>query len=99
MKHICMVLWVQTAEESQVKKKGEMIQRRRDRISVTKWKDKRDVLIISNKHSVEMVNVTNWRGESKSKPNVIRDYNDGVSGIDKADQMMLYYNWGNYPLV
>ena len=99
MKHICMVLWVQTAEESQVKKKGEMIQRRRDRISVTKWKDKRDALIISNKHSVEMVNVTNWRGESKSKPNVIRDYNDGVSGIDKADQMMLYYNWGNYPLV
>lgn len=33
---------------------------------MTKWKDKRDVLIIRNKHSMEMVNVTNWRGESKS---------------------------------
>ena len=69
-----------------------MIQRSRDRISVTKWKDKRDVLIIRNKHSMEMVNVTNWRGESKSKPNVSRDYNNGISGIDKADQMILYYN-------
>ena len=73
-------------------KKGEMIQRSQDGVSVTKWKDKRDMLMISNKHSVEMVDVTNRRGDSKSKLSVIRDYNDGMSDIDKADQMISYHN-------
>ena len=54
-------------------KKGEMIQRNKDGISGTKWKDKHDVLMISNKDSVEMVDVTNRRGQFKSKPNVIQD--------------------------
>ena len=67
-----------------------MIQRSKDGVSVTKWKDKRDVPMISNKHSVEMVDVTSRRGDSKSKPNVIRDYNDGMSGINKANQMISY---------
>ena len=79
------------SSESQLKK-GKMIQRSKDGVSVTKWKDKHDVLMISNKHSVEMVDITNRRGDSKPKPNVIRDYNDGMSGIDKADQMISYYD-------
>lgn len=73
-------------------KKGEMLQRSKDGFSVTKWKNNRDVVMISNKYSVEIVDVTNRRGESKSKPNVIRDYNDEMSGIDKADQMISYYD-------
>lgn len=73
-------------------KKGEMLQRSKDGFSVTKWKNNRDVVMISNKYSVEIVDVTNRRGESKPKPNVIRDYNDGMSGIDKADQMISYYD-------
>ena len=50
------------------------------------------MLLISNRHSVEMVDVTKRRGDSKSKPNVIRDYNDGMLGSDKADQMISYYD-------
>ena len=73
-------------------KKREMIQRSKDGVSVTKWKDKRDVVMISNKHSVEMVGVTNRRGDLKSKPSVIENYSDGMSGIDKADQMISYYD-------
>lgn len=41
---------------------------------------------------MEMVDVTKRRGDSKSKPNVIRDYNDGMLGSDKADQMISYYD-------
>ena len=37
-----------------------------------------------------MVNVENRRGVSKMKPNIIKDYNAGMSGIDRADQMMSY---------
>ena len=59
---------------------------------MTKWKDEWIVLMISSKHSIEMVDVTNRRGESKSKPNVIRDYNDGMLEIDKTDQMILHYD-------
>ena len=73
-------------------KKGEVVQRSRDGVTVAKWKDKRDVLTISNMHSVEMVPTTNKRGEKKQKPNIVRDYNAGMSGVDKADQMISYYD-------
>ncbi|XP_012558226.2 piggyBac transposable element-derived protein 4-like [Hydra vulgaris] len=39
-----------------------------------------------------MVEVTNRRGVNKLKPNIIRDYNKGMSGVDRADQMVSYYN-------
>ena len=39
-----------------------------------------------------MVPTTNKRGEKKQKPNIVRDYNAGMSGVDKADQMISYYD-------
>ena len=47
--------------------------------------------MINNMHTHEMVGVLNKRGEKKMKPNIIRDYNEGMSGIDLADQMVSYY--------
>ena len=38
-------------------KKGELVWRRNDDVIVCKWKDKRDVITISNMHRVEMVEV------------------------------------------
>ena len=41
--------------------KGEFVYRRSGNVVVSKWKDKRDVLTISNKHTnPKMVPVTNW---------------------------------------
>ncbi|KAK9703402.1 Transposase IS4 [Popillia japonica] len=60
-------------------------------VTVCKWKDKRDVLTISNMHSVEMVEVSNRNGKVSMKPNIIRDYNKGMSGVDRSDQMLSYY--------
>ena len=59
--------------------------------AVSKWKDKRDVLTISNKHKLELVPVKNKRGEVRMKPNTERDYNNGMSGIDRSDQIFSYY--------
>ena len=73
-------------------KKGDVVSRSRDGVIVTKWKDKRDVLMISNMHTHEMIEVSNRRGEKKMKPTIIRDYNAGMSGIDRADQMVSYYD-------
>lgn len=72
-------------------KKGDCVWSRKDSVVVCKWKDKRDVLTISNMHKVEMVEVRNRNGKVAKKPNIIRDYNNGMSGIDRADQMLSYY--------
>ncbi|XP_065645481.1 piggyBac transposable element-derived protein 4-like [Hydra vulgaris] len=56
-------------------KQGDVIIRSREGVVVAKWKDKRDVLMINNLHSLLMIELTNRRGEKKMKPNVIKDYN------------------------
>ncbi|XP_065683314.1 piggyBac transposable element-derived protein 4-like [Hydra vulgaris] len=66
-------------------KRGDVISR--EGVVVAKWKDKRDVLMISNLHSLQMIEVTNRRGEKKMKPNILKAYNQYMSGVDKADQM------------
>lgn len=73
-------------------KKGECIWQQNGPVTVCKWKDKRDVLSISNMHAVEMVEVCNRNGKISMKPNIIRDYNNGMSGIDRSDQMLSYYS-------
>ena len=39
-----------------------------------------------------MVQVTNRRGDQKMKLNIVCDYNDGMSGIDRTDQMISYHS-------
>ena len=73
-------------------KKGEMAWAQSDNVVVIKWKDKRDVHTISNARSPEIVHTTNRRGKELMKPNVIRDYNANMSGIDHSDQMMAYHS-------
>jgi hypothetical protein len=73
-------------------KKGQISWARDDSTTVCKWKDKRDVLTITNKHKVEMVRAINKRGQEKIKPNIVVDYNNHMSGIDHSDQMLSYYS-------
>ena len=72
-------------------KKGESVWKRSDDVVVCKWKDKQEVLTMSNKQTVEMVPVTNKRGQLTTKPNTVRDYNNGMLGVDRFDQMLSYY--------
>ena len=39
-----------------------------------------------------MIEVTNRRGEKKMKPNIIKDYNQYMSGVNRAEQTVLYYD-------
>ena len=64
-------------------KQGDVISRSREGVVVAKWKDKREVLMISNLHSLQMIEVTNRRGEKKMKPNIIKDYNQYMSGVGR----------------
>lgn len=73
-------------------KKGQMITKRTNNVFVCNWKDKREVLCISNMHKPILVPVSNKNGRVSMKPNVVRDYNNGMSGIDLSDQMLSYYS-------
>ena len=66
-----------------------------DGIKLIKWKDKRDVLIISTKpsHSATLVDneKTNKSNERITKPQVVLDYNQEKQGTDLSDQLSTYY--------
>lgn len=60
-------------------------------VCVCKWRDKRDVLPISTKHSPELMNVTKKRGQTLLKPEIVVEYNKFIIGVDRHDQMLSYY--------
>ena len=64
-------------------KRDEMICQQKNGISILKWKDKRDVIMISTKHD-------DSRGRS-GKPVAILDYNKSKGFIDLSDQMGSYF--------
>ena len=39
-----------------------------------------------------MVEVRNRKGKVMIKPNIVRDYNAGMSGVNRSDQMLSYYS-------
>jgi len=65
---------------------------KKNNIHVTKWIDKSEVCMISTKHNLDFENVIDKFGRQKYKPTVVFDYNNHMSGIDRADQMMSYYS-------
>lgn len=48
--------------------------------------------MISNMHTHKMLEVPNRSGKKKMMPNIIKDYNESMSDIDGADQMISYYD-------
>lgn len=57
-----------------------------------KWKDKRDVCMLSSIHDAEMRTVVNKKGETKEKPVVCIEYNDSMGGVDLSDQCIVPYS-------
>ncbi|XP_025407126.1 piggyBac transposable element-derived protein 4-like, partial [Sipha flava] len=71
--------------------KGEVSHAQKGNIHVIKWRNMRDVSMISSKHKLDFENVIDKFGRSKFKPNMVVDYNSKMSGIDRIDQMISYY--------
>lgn len=74
-------------------KKGETISQRDGCIVVTKWKDKRDVIMLSTHHTGKMTAHTrcNRNGEPIMEPDSILTYNMHLCGVDRSDQFTSYY--------
>ncbi|KAG8329442.1 hypothetical protein J6590_085857 [Homalodisca vitripennis] len=53
---------------------------------IIRWRDKREVMMISKIHTEETVDVPQ-RGGPKKKPKCVADYNRAKSFIDMSDQL------------
>lgn len=73
-------------------KRGDHIWKRQNKVYVSKWKDKRDVLCITTNYQPKMIVSKNKYGQEKPKPIEIAKYNEFMSGVDRADQMISYYS-------
>ena len=73
-------------------KKGEMISKSLNDISVIKWKDKRDLPMATNAFVPELFESVNRNRNSKRKPNVIHVCNQNMSGIDQSGQILSYHS-------
>lgn len=73
-------------------KVGESIARQNsDGIVVQKWRDRRDVLMMSTKHDDSMMTVSRRNG-TVEKPAMVVDYNQNKQGIDVSDQLASYHS-------
>ena len=75
--------------------KGEVAAHRHGALLVLKWRDRRDVLVLSTKHTPAMQDVlVRVPGGCvvKSKLITVQEYNDYMSGVDKSDQLLQYYS-------
>ena len=74
--------------------KGEIVGKENvDGVVVAKWRSKRDVLMLSTKHDLEIVATgkKNKLNEDIMKPEIIISYNKAKQGIDISDQMASYF--------
>jgi len=73
-------------------KPGEIVERENiERLVITKWRDKREVTMLSNRHDIDMVDTEkNKNQENKVKPKITINYNSGKAGIDLSDQLSSY---------
>lgn len=75
--------------ETQLQRGDFVAQENEDGITVLKWKDKRDVLMLSTKHTDTFTRV-NVKGKNVSKPTMVLDYNRCKASVDMSDQMTAY---------
>ncbi|CAB3232799.1 unnamed protein product [Arctia plantaginis] len=73
-------------------KKGECVsQYNQNGVCVMKWRDNRDVTMISSQFNSQMITTTTRRNTEVSKLKMVVQYNRNMGGIDHQDQMIAYY--------
>ena len=77
-------------------KRGEHVVYSKGSMQCLKWKDKRDIYMLTTVHSCAMQKtgkVDRKTGESIEKPECILHYNDKMGGVDRNDQLAKYYSF------
>ena len=72
-------------------KKGELVAQHSGPVSVLKWKDKKEVTVISAYHGEETRMKLTKCWQQKKKPVSVLDYNENMNGVDLKDQLLQPY--------
>ena len=67
--------------------KGEIIARDSGSVTVLKWRDKRNVTMVSTYHSVDTQRVSN-KGKETQKPLCVNGYNHNMGRVNLEDQLL-----------
>jgi len=70
--------------------KGEIIARHSGPFTVLKWRDKRNVTMVSTYHNADTQRISNKDKETE-KPLCVIDYNHNMGGVDLKDQLLHMY--------
>jgi len=70
--------------------KGEIIARNWGPVTVLKWRDKRNVTMVSTYHSTDTQRVSN-KGKETETPLCVIDYSHNMGGVDLKDQLLHMY--------
>ena len=70
--------------------RGQMDYRRRGSVVAVKWRDKKDVFMLSTMHKPQLQH-TRGRYEEKDKPEAVIHYIQNMAGVDQSDRMISYF--------
>ncbi|CAG4971648.1 unnamed protein product [Parnassius apollo] len=73
-------------------KKNQHVWVRKNKVYVSKWVDKRPLLMVTTSVHPRLVEIQNRFQQRKIKPAEVAEYNQHMSGVDRADQMISYYS-------
>ncbi|XP_062524652.1 piggyBac transposable element-derived protein 4-like isoform X1 [Bombyx mori] len=73
-------------------KKGDHVWVRKNKVYVSKWVDKRPVIMLTTREHPRIIETTNRFGKIVKKPIEVATYNKYMSGVDRSDQMISYYS-------
>ncbi|CAH2325967.1 Hypothetical predicted protein [Pelobates cultripes] len=72
-------------------KTGEMVAWQKGKMMALRWRDEKDVCLMSTVHNTSTVMVRMKGGKEIMKPQVVIDYNNTIGGVDRGDQAMTFY--------
>ncbi|XP_040203816.1 piggyBac transposable element-derived protein 4-like [Rana temporaria] len=67
-------------------KNGEMVAWQKGKMMALRWRDRKDVCLLSTVHNTSTAMVRTKGGKKIMKPQVLIDYNNTMGGVDRADQ-------------
>ena len=70
---------------------GEFVASYRKKLMVLKWKDRKDVTLLSSIHSSATETTTSKYGKVLVKPKVVNDYNKHMGGVDLSDSLLHHF--------
>ena len=70
--------------------KGEIMARHSGPVTVLKWRDKRNVTMVSTYHSANTQRVSS-KGKETEKPLCVIDYNHKMGGVDLKEKLLHMY--------